>query len=89
MTRKQIIDLMERIFNKGLHAALVVWRSPVDNKLEERHIYADEYAEIDKWIEDTRQYYTLIGVKFCIWVNDYIMYSNTTSLIEEEDCADE
>lgn len=89
MTRKQIVELMDNIFSKGLNAALVVYRSPITDTLEERHIYADDYREVLMWAEEKNELYLNdYKLDFAIWINNSIRFSHG-ELVRESDCYDE
>lgn len=88
MTRKQLIKKQEEVFSKGLHAAMVCFRSPATGILEERHIYADEYMEIDQWTRQMEKAYMTMKAPFAIWINNHID-THWKFEITEEDCKDE
>lgn len=89
MTRKELVDILNKVFGKGLHAAMIVFRSPLDDKLQERHIYADEYFEANLWAKNMEDQYRRLGVDFGVWVNNHLVADSGTVLIKEEDCVDE
>ena len=88
MTRKEIVIKMEEVFSKGLQAAMIVFRSPLTNSLEERHIYADSCMEVMVWATAEEKYYREKDIPFGIWVNNHIEV-NYKFEITEEDCKDE
>lgn len=89
MTRKEILSLQSRVFSKGLDAAMIVFRSPLTDKLEERHIYSDVYFEANVWAKNMEDQYRRLGVDFAVWVNNHCTADSGTILIREEDCSDE
>ena len=89
MTRKEVLELFEMVFGRGLHAAVIVFRSSLTDKLEERHIYADDFMEIDLWVTEISKHYSSLNVPFVIWVNNHIEIANVTTLFNEEECNDD
>lgn len=55
MNKEEIKTLIENINSKGLYTALIVFLSPVSDKIEERHIYADANMECIHWCETTME----------------------------------
>lgn len=88
MTRKELLAKMDKVFSKGLHAALVAYRSPVSNSIEVRTIYSDEYMEVKAWADYVIKNYVKLDFDFIMWINNHIEFIQGT-LIREEDCCDE
>ena len=88
MTRKEILNQMNAIFNKGLYAGMIVFRSPVTGMLDERHMYADSNGEVILWLDDCSRWYIEHDVEFVAYLNNRI-YKDYKLEITEEDCKDE
>jgi hypothetical protein len=89
MTRKELIKVMDSVFGKGLNAALVAFRSPITNTLEERHIYADDCYEARLWADDKVDFYLNDAkLDFAVWINRHLIVSQG-QLIIDTDIVDE
>ena len=88
MTRKQVINTMENVFSKGLYAGMIIFRSPIDNKIEQRHIYADANFEIVEWLDAKVDFYLNKDIPFVCYLNNSL-YKEYKFEITEEDCTDE
>ena len=88
MTRKEIILKQENVFSRNMFAAMVVFRSPIDGKLDERHIYADCNGEAILWLEHESKFYLEHDIPFITYLNNQI-YNTFKLEITEEDCTDE
>ncbi len=88
MTRKEIINQMDAVFSKGLYAGMVVFRSIVNGKLDERHIYADYNGEVILWLDQCAEFYRDHDIPFVCYLNNK-MYKDYKFEITEEDCKDE
>lgn len=88
MTRKELLDLMERTFSKGLHAAIIAFRNPITETLEARTMYSDEFCEVRLWVDHNLKVYKELKLPYAVWVND-CLEDSCGELIREEDCVDE
>ena len=88
MTRKQIVVKLDEVFSKGMYAGMVVFRSPVDGKLDERHIYSDYNGEVVLWLDEVGKFYLEHDIPFITYLNNRI-YETFKLEITEEDCIDE
>ena len=88
MTRKEILNQMDAIFNKGLYAGMIVFRSPVTGMLDERHMYADSNGEVILWLDDCSRWYIEHDIEFVAYLNHRI-YKDYKLEITEEDCKAE
>lgn len=88
MTRKEIVGHMESVFSKGLYAGMIVFRSPIDGTLDERHIYADSNFEIVDWLDRWEKFYKDKDIQFVSYLNN-IARETYKFQITEEDCKDE
>jgi len=88
MTRKELLNKLEEVFSNGLYAGMIVFRSPVDMKLYERHIYADYNAEVVLWLDSVCKFYEEYNMEYIAYLNNGI-YKENKFQITEEDCTDE
>lgn len=88
MTRKEIINQLDKVFSRGLYAGMVVFRSPVTGRLDERHIYADSNGEVILWLDQCEKFYVDHDIPFITYLNNHI-YRTFNLEITEEDCTDE
>ena len=64
---KRLVDVSERL--PGLYSAIVFWRSPLSDMIEERHIYADIEYECRFWLERMTEFYHNSGIPFAAYLN--------------------
>lgn len=88
MSRKEIISMMDSVFSRGLFAAMIVFRSPITGKLDERHVYADSNFEVVEWADKNSKFYLENDIPFISYVNNSIRETFKFE-ITEEDCYDE
>ncbi len=88
MTRKELLDLMERTFSKGLHAAIIAFRNPLTETIEARTMYSDEFCEVRLWVDHNLSVYKELKLPYAVWVND-CLEDSWGELILETDCIDE
>lgn len=88
MTRKELLAAQGNIFSKDLYAAMVIYRSPVTGKLEERHVYADANSEVILWLDDATKFYKEHNISFVSYLNNRIR-DEFNFEITEEDCYGE
>jgi hypothetical protein len=88
MTRKELVKTLEAVFNFARFAGMLVFRSPLDNRLDERHIYADTNFEVCNWLDYVIDFYEKNNIPFVAYLNNTI-YKEHNFQINEEDCLDE
>lgn len=76
MTREVAQELLNNITSKGLYTVVVFFRSPITDKVEERHMYADANAEVWAVADTWKATYDKLGFNYIIYVNNSIEYSN-------------
>ncbi len=72
---------LDSLKKKNLQFAVIYFISPITNKVEERHIYADDIVELYTWSRDLAEFYTSLTVDFIVYVNDTLEYRNGLSRI--------
>lgn len=75
-TIKEIQDHKDRITSKGLQTAIIYFKSPILNAIEERHIYADDVTELNVWLRETCDFYKEKNICFISYINDSIQAVN-------------
>lgn len=76
MTREQAIKLLEQMKECRFNNALIFYYSPVSEIVEERHIYADDYAEIHKWANERAKEYCELNFDFALYVNGGLQFAS-------------
>ena len=66
----------DTVTSKGLHTAIIYFRSPVTEEIEERHIYADEYTEVVEWLNNITTKYREANFTFITYLNNHIEEMN-------------
>lgn len=87
-TIKEIQEHKDKITSKGLQTAIVYFKSPILNAIEERHIYADDITELNVWLRETCAFYKEHNICFISYINDSIQVTNgdiTTNFLGLED----
>lgn len=64
---KRLVDVSERF--PGLYSAIIFWKSPLSNRIEERHIYADIDYECRLWLERMTEFYRKSGIAYAAYIN--------------------
>lgn len=75
---------LDTLKKKDLQFAVIYFISPITNKVEERHIYADDIVELYAWSRDLAEFYTSLTVDFIGYINDTLEYSNGLSRIFQQ-----
>lgn len=76
MTRLECKSTLEKVTSKGLHLCTIFFYSPIHEEIEERHIYSDEYFEVDNLASEWNKEYLSYDLAFAIYVDGTIKYSN-------------
>ena len=87
-TLKEIKAHKEQITSKGLQTAVIYFKSPILNAVEERHIYADNIIELRAWLNDTTTLYLKNNICYIAYINNHIEQTNgdiTTNFLGLED----
>ena len=66
----------DKITSKGLHTAIIYFRSPIDGEIIERHIYADDYMEVSKWLDNITTKYREANFTFITYLDNHIQEMN-------------
>lgn len=64
---KRLVDVSERF--PGVYSAIVFFKSPWSNIIEERHIYADVDYESKLWLQRMIEFYHNSGIAFAAYAN--------------------
>ena len=75
-TLKEIQAHKEQVTSKGLQSAIIYFKSPILNAIEERHIYADGITELNVWLYETCAFYKEQNICFMSYINDSIQVTN-------------
>ena len=73
---KEIQEHKDRITSKCLQTAIIYFKSPILNAIEERHIYADDITELNIWLRETCAFYKEQNICFISYINDSIQVVN-------------
>lgn len=87
-TLTEIQENKNRITSKGLQTAIIYFKSPILDAIEERHIYADDVIELSAWLRETCAFYKEQNICFISYINDSIQITNgdiTTNFLGLED----
>ena len=76
MTREQTIKLLEQMKECRFNNALIFYYSPVSESVEERHIYADSYAEVSQWADERTREYNGLNFDFAVYINGGLQFAN-------------
>ena len=75
-TIREIQEHKDRITSKGLQTAVIYFKSPILNTIEERHIYADDITELNMWLCETCAFYKENNICFISYINNSIQITN-------------
>ena len=76
MTREQALKLLENLRGSKYKNACIFYFSPVSNGVEERHIYADSYAEVSQWADERTREYNGLNFDFGTYINGGLQFAN-------------
>lgn len=85
---KEIKEHKEEIISKGLQTAIVYFKSPILNGIEERHIYADSITELRAWLYETCDFCDKHNICYISYLNGSIEMTHgdiTTNFLGLED----
>ena len=69
MTREECKYLLDTLRNSGKYTAILFFKSQITNGVEERHIYADNNAEVCLWLEAVISSYKLANISYATYLN--------------------
>lgn len=68
-------DVMQKATKNNLHSGMVVFVSPIDHNIEERHIFADSLIEVMEWSRTMENIYSAsVFPAYVIWLNGVVTY---------------
>ena len=85
MTRKEMINFLDKVSSKGIQSAVLFFRTPLTGRFEERHIYADDRTELDLWARAIEKEYLSKSIPFAIWINNQIEVHWKFEITEEDE----
>lgn len=76
MTRLECKSILDKAISKGMHSCIIFFYSPIHEQIEERHIYADKYFEVDKLASEWNKEYRNLDLTFTIYVDGVQKYDH-------------